>query len=380
MRALRANVPAAGWCEIRIENRAVVGCGTLGPIRDNEPYCWRGFVDLQVNGFAGVDFGTDAPDAERFASVLEPIFSTGVTSFCPTVVTNDLKTQIAQLQILEEARVRYPLFDRAVPGYHLEGPWLSPKSSHGAHDPGRMRAPDWKDFEQLQSAACGRIRIVTIAPELTGATEFIRRARSQGITIAIGHTDGTLDDVYRATAAGASLSTHLGNGCPQALDRHQAPFWAQLADDRLKACIICDNFHVVPEVIKIISRVKGPSNCCLVTDAMQAAMMPPGPYKIANTMAELLPSGQVVRADRQSMAGSALTMDRAVANFRGATSCLLVEALRAASTNPANAIGSHPNSETIVPGEPADLILFELGEKDLRVHETILGGQCVWRA
>lgn len=251
MRTLHANVPAVGWCEIRIEDGTIVGCEPVGPVRDNALYCWRGFVDLQVNGFAGVDFGTDAPDAEHFAAVLEPLFSTGVTSFYPTVVTNDPEAQIAQLQALEQARARFPLFARAVPGYHLEGPWLSPMSSHGAHDPNRMRLPDWSYFERLQAAASWRIRLVTIAPELPRAFDFIQHARSQGITVAIGHTDGTGEDVYRAIEAGASLSTHLGNGCPQALDRHKAPFWAQLADDRLKACIICDNFHVIPEVIKI---------------------------------------------------------------------------------------------------------------------------------
>src|SRR5260370_41887084 len=182
-----------------------------------------------------------------------------------------------------------------------------------------MRLPDWDDFEHLQEDASGRIRLITIAPELPGALDFIQRARAQGIAVAIGHTDGTREDVYRAVAAGAMLSTHLGNGCPQTLDRHTAPFWAQLADERLKACIVCDNFHVTPEVIRIITRVKGLSNCSLVTDAMQAAMMPPGVYKIAITIAELLPTGQVGRLDRKSMAGSALTMDRAVANFRQAT-------------------------------------------------------------
>lgn len=380
MQTLHANVPAAGWCEIRIDSHTIVSCKSTGPVRDDELYCWRGFVDLQVNGFAGIDFGADSPDAERFAAVLEPLFSTGVTSFYPTLVTNDLETQIAQLQALEQARTRFPLFARAVPGYHLEGPWLSPRLSYGAHDPSRMRSPDWNYFEQLQTAASSRIRLVTIAPELPGAFEFIQHARSQGMTIAIGHTDGTGEDVYRAIEAGASLSTHLGNGCPQALDRHKAPFWAQLADDRLKACIICDNFHVIPEVIKIITRVKGLACCCLVTDAMQAAMMPPGPYRIANTMAELLPSGQVVRADRQSMAGSALTMDRAVINFRRATDCSLNEALCAASTNSLDALGCGQRSEGIASGQRADLILFEMRHDCLRVRETILGGQCVWKS
>jgi N-acetylglucosamine-6-phosphate deacetylase len=197
--------------------------------------------------------------------------------------------------------------------------------------------------------------------------------------VAIGHTDGTRENVYQAAAAGATLSTHLGNGCPQTLDRHTAPFWAQLADDRLRACIICDGFHVTAELLRIIARVKGFSNCALVTDAIQAAMMPQGTYRIGNTIADLLPSGQVVRLDRKSMAGSALTMDRAVANFRQATGCSLVEALAAATRTPLIALGCAETATGIASGQPADLILFETQKNSVCVLETILGGECVWK-
>jgi N-acetylglucosamine-6-phosphate deacetylase len=377
---MRANVPGSGFHEIDMEDGRIVRSELTGPKREDALYCWRGFVDIQINGFAGVDFGADESAPEYLVAVLEPLFSTGITSFFPTLITNEIERLVSQLRTFEKTRKKFPVFARAVPGYHLEGPWLSPGPSHGAHDPERMRLPDWDDFEHLQEAASGRIRLITIAPELPGALDFIQRARVQGIAVAIGHTDGTREDVYRAVAAGAMLSTHLGNGCPQTLDRHTAPFWAQLADDRLKACIVCDNFHVTPEVIRIITRVKGLSNCSLVTDAMQAAMMPPGVYKIAITTAELLPTGQVVRLDRKSMAGSALTMDRAVANFRQATGCSLVEALNAATTNPLIALGCTEAAQGIASGQPADLILFETNQGSVRVRETILGGELVWKS
>jgi N-acetylglucosamine-6-phosphate deacetylase len=373
-------VPGSGFREIRVEDGTIVGSEVVSPENKDVLYCWRGFVDLQINGFAGVDFGVDEPEPQNLVAVLEPLFSTGITSFFPTLITNDIEKLAGQLRCFEKARNRFSTFGRAVPGYHLEGPWLSPGPSHGAHDPERMRLPDWDDFERLQEAASGRIRLITIAPELPGALDVIRRARAQGIVVAIGHTDGTREDVYRAVAAGATLSTHLGNGCPQALDRHAAPFWAQLADDHLEACVICDNFHVTPEVIRIIARVKGLSRCALVTDAMQAAKMPPGVYKIATTTAELLPTGQVVRMDRTSMAGSSLTMDRAVANFRRATGCSLFEALGAATTNPLIALGCGGIAEGIASGQPADLILFEANEDFVRIRETILGGERVWAA
>ena len=379
MRTIRANVPGSGFHEIDINDSTIVRSEVVGSERKDSLYCWSGFVDIQVNGFAGVDFGGNESRPECIVKVLEPLFATGVTSFFPTLITNDIETLARQLRCLEKTREQFPLFARAVPGYHLEGPWLSPGPSHGAHDPEFMRFPEWDDLEHLQEAANGRIRLITIAPELPGALAVVRRAKNQGIAVAIGHTDGTADDVYRAAAAGAMLSTHLGNGCAQMLDRHTAPFWAQLADDRLMASIICDKFHVAPEVIKIIARVKGLSNCILVTDAMQAATMPPGRYTIATTSAELLPTGQVVRQDRKSMAGSALTMDRAVANFRQATGCTLAEALCAATTNPRTALGCRAPAAGIAPGQPADLILFEADEDSVRVCETILDGKNVWK-
>jgi N-acetylglucosamine-6-phosphate deacetylase len=166
-----------------------------------------------------------------------------------------------------------------------------------------MRSPDWDEFLKLQRAAGGRIGIVTLAPELPGAEEFIRKAQSAGVIVAISHTDGGPDDVHRAAAAGATLNTHLGNGCPEYLHRHRAPLWAQLATESLHASIICDGFHLPPDVVKVIVAVKGIDKCILITDAVHVAQLRPGRYALVGTEIELLPSGQVVRADRVSMAG-----------------------------------------------------------------------------
>src|SRR5208283_2647510 len=189
--------------------------------------------------------------------------------------------------IIEKAARMNRDFAHAVPCYHLEGPYISPLGSHGAHDPQWMRLPDWSEFLDLQHAAGGKIGIVTIAPELPGAEEFIRHAQSAGVVVAIGHTDGGPDDVHLAAAAGATLNTHLGNGCPTYLHRHRAPFWAQLATESLHASMICDGFHLSPDVVKVIVGVKGMDKCILVTDAVHVAKMPPGRYTLAGTEIEL---------------------------------------------------------------------------------------------
>ena len=178
-----------------------------------------------------------------------------------------------------------------------------------------MRSPNWDEFQRLQEAAGGNIAIVTLAPELPGACDFIQRARAAGVIAAIGHTDCKPEDVHRAVEAGATLSTHLGNGCANLIDRHQNPIWAQLACDRLHTSLICDGFHLPPDFVRVVSVVKGIGRCILITDAIHATNLPPGRYTFVGQAIELLPSGQVVTADRKCMAGSALSMNRAVVVF-----------------------------------------------------------------
>ena len=213
-RTIEANVAGRGLCRIGFSNGYIEDVQALGPEQEGDLWCWRGFVDIQINGFAGVDFAAEFCGPDELGSVLGPLYSTGVTCFLPTLVTNRLETLAKQFQALEETRAKFPLFARSVPGYHLEGPWLSAGPSHGAHDPELMRLPDWQDFEMLQRAAGGRICLLTVAPELPGALELIERATANAVVVAVGHTDGTTEDIYRASAAGATLATHLGNGCP----------------------------------------------------------------------------------------------------------------------------------------------------------------------
>jgi N-acetylglucosamine-6-phosphate deacetylase len=232
----------------------------------------------------------------------------------------------------------------------------------------------------LQTAAGRRIGIVTLAPELPGAVEFIRHAAQAHVVVAISHTDGTADDVYRAAAAGATLNTHWGNGCPATIHRHDAPLWAQLAADQLAVSIICDGFHLPREHVRIAQRVKGTSRCILVTDAVHVAGMPPGRYTLVGRDIELLPNGRVVTVDGQCMAGSSVSMDRAVGNFFHLTGLPLAEALRAATETPARLLHRWQITAATRPGEPANLALFQLREDRLQVIRTILAGRVVYSA
>ena len=241
------------------------------------PFIAPGFVDIQINGFAGIDFSSPELDAEKAISVLPAIWSSGVTTFCPTLITNSLSMLAKNFAILEQAARMNRDFANAVPCYHLEGPYLSPLGSHGAHDPQVDAAPRIG----TSSWNCNAPRAGELASSRWPRNCPVRRIsfgkrRAPEWVVAIGHTDGSPDDVHRAAAAGATLNTHLGNGCPEYLHRHKAPLWAQLATESLHASMICDGFHLPPDVVKVIVGVKGIDKCILITDAVHVALLPAG--------------------------------------------------------------------------------------------------------
>jgi len=375
---LEANLADVGFSRITLESDRIARVEWLGPKKAGVVFCSPGLADIQINGFAGVDFA--APDLEPriLISLLPALWRTGVTSFCPTLITNSHEALARNLKVLEAARRASPSFDRSAPCYHLEGPYISRGASRGVHNPAFIRPPDWSEFVELQKAAGGRIGIVTVAPELPGALDFIRRLRANGVAAAISHTDGTRADVHAAADAGAELSSHLGNGCPALLDRHQAPFWAQLADPRLHASLICDTFHTTPDMVQVVYGVKGAEGCILISDAVHPAGQPPGRYVLVGTEIDLLPDGKVVRADGGSLAGSSLTMNRAVAVFMQSAGVSLGSALRCATANPARLLGRPEVCQRIAPGQPASLILFEVGPERLEIRTVYLAGTRVF--
>jgi N-acetylglucosamine-6-phosphate deacetylase len=350
----------------------------LGPTDPERPFVSPGFVDIQVNGFAGVNFSDPELDPERAINILPAIWKTGVTTFCPTLITNSTEQLERNFRVLEKARRLDAHFASSAPCYHLEGPYLSPGGAHGAHDPALMRFPDWNEFSRFQEAAGGNVAIVTLAPELPGACDFIRRACASGVIVALGHTDATPEQIHQAVDTGATVATHLGNGCPEYIHRHQNPLWAQLASDQLKASLICDGFHLPADLVRVVFRVRGEDRCILITDAIHAATLPPGRYSLVGREIDLLPSGQVVTADRQCMAGSALSMNRAVSVFMEYAQAPLEQALRAATSNPGNLLGRHRVCTELAEGQIANLVLFNPRKGSLNIEAVFLKGEVVY--
>jgi N-acetylglucosamine-6-phosphate deacetylase len=378
-RIIAGNVAGRGFCALRVENGEIHSVRNLGGERRGEPYFAPGLVDLQLNGFGGVDFSDETLTVEQLTAVLPRLWKTGLTTFCPTLITNSCERLARNFRVLEEARRADPRFARAVPSYHLEGPYLSPGPSHGVHNPEWMHPPKWEEFCVLQEAAGGNIGILTLAPELPGACDFIRKARKAGVVVAIGHTDGGPEHIHQAVRAGATLSTHLGNGCAQVMDRHRNPIWAQLAEPKLHASIICDGFHLPPDLLTVIARMKGVQKTILISDATHVATLPPGRYSLVGTEIDLLPEGKVIRADGASLAGSALTMNRAVAVFQQTTSSSAADALQCATTNPARLLKRPGVCREMAGGEPANLIRYRPGEHALEVEALWLAGEMVYQ-
>jgi N-acetylglucosamine-6-phosphate deacetylase len=372
-----ANILERGLARIEVEGGRIASVQSVGPPDSEKPYVSPGLIDIQLNGFAGVDFCDARLDPAKVPDILPVLWKTGVTTFCPTVITNTQGGLLQCFGALEEARRIDPRFARCAPCYHLEGPYISQGGSRGAHNPKVMRPPDWKEFLELQEAAGGRIGIVTLAPELPGALDFIRRAREVGVVVAMGHTDATPEQIHQGAEAGAQLNTHLGNGCPQMIDRHRTPLWAQLAIEGLAASMICDGFHLPPDLVQVIHRVKGINGCVLITDAVHVAALSPGRYKLVDLEIELLPTGQVVAADRHSMAGSAVSMNRAVKVFIDYAGVTLGEAVQAATTNPSRLLERYETCSEVAEGQPANLTLFHVGSDRLEIEKTILNGETV---
>lgn len=375
---ITANMAGRGLAQIEIHGRQIAAVRVLGPLEPQAPFVSPGFVDIQINGFAGLDFSGSELNPSAAVSVLPFLWKAGVTTFCPTLITNSIEQLRKNFQILEAARRLDRRFAEAVPCVHLEGPYLSPGGAHGAHDPTLMRPPQWEEFSALQRAANGNIGIVTMAPELPGAFDFIRQAAAAGVIVALGHTDAAPEHIHQAIEAGATLSTHFGNGCPNLIHRHQNPLWAQLAEDRLSASLICDGFHLPPDLVRVVYRIKGIERCILITDAVHVAGLAPGRYSMVGRGIELLPTGQVVTEDRQAMAGSALTMNRAVAVFERLAQATLAEALQAASTNPARLLRREGITTEIEPGQPANLVIFRPEPEALRIEAVFFMGDRVY--
>lgn len=267
-----------------------------------------GFIDLQVNGHAGVDFTADDLAPEDFRRTCRTLRRAGTAAFLPTLITAPLDRLRRNLSLIASVAGESEFAGR-LPGIHLEGPFISAEAGAvGAHDVRWIRRPDPAVFDDLQAAAGGAIRMLTIAADVSGAEQLARHAAQQGVCVSLGHHLAGEDDLRRLAAAGARALTHLGNGLPHVLDRHTNPIWAGLAVDELTATIITDGHHLPPSVIQTFLRAKTPGRIAVVSDASPAAGLAPGTYEFLGNTIVLDASGRACNPDKDCLVGSAATM------------------------------------------------------------------------
>jgi N-acetylglucosamine-6-phosphate deacetylase len=328
-----------------------------------------GLIDIHLHGGAGHDV---MEGSEAGLSAVERLLAKhGVTSYCPTTITAPMDETLASLEKLGQAVNRAKTevqADRAQPiGIHLEGPFLS-HARCGVHSPVYLQPASVRVFAPMWDAAGANIRMLTIAPELTGALELISDATRRGVRVSIGHTNANMAEATAGIKAGARHATHTFNAMRRMEHRDPGVLGAILTNDTLTADIIVDGLHVEPEIVDLFVRAKGLDRAVLITDATSATGMPDGVYRLGSFEVQVR-DGRCEAHGK--LAGSVLTMDRAISNVMKFARLTFHESIRLATLNPACALGIEDRKGTLKPGADADVAVFSRAGQ---VQRTIVRG------
>ncbi len=267
-----------------------------------------GFIDLQVNGFRGVDFSSDNLTVEACAFALKELRKEKTIGLLATIITSKEGLYKKNLVILSKVK-EYKEFSKQLIGIHLEGPFISKEDGAvGAHRKKLVKKPDMAFIKKLIRWGQGNIRIITMAAELAGADKISRYVKKKGIIVSLGHQMAGEEDIEKLVRAGASSVTHLGNGIPNMIHRHENPIWPALSNDRLKVMIIADGHHLPDTFIKTVIRAKGIDNVIIVSDSSPVAGFPPGRYMVQHNNAILDKSGRLYNPDKKCLVGSTVSM------------------------------------------------------------------------
>jgi N-acetylglucosamine-6-phosphate deacetylase len=301
--------------------------------------------DFQVNGFGGVDFQRDDLTAAQLRQAVKTLRHHGVAGIFATLITDEVDRLCRRLEKFEQLCAADPEARRMIPGYHLEGPWLNPEPGYrGAHPAAPMHAPEIAEFERLQQAAGGRIKLLTLAPEWPGSADVIAHATAQNVHVSLGHTDASETEIDEAIRAGARFCTHLGNGCPAVLPRHDNIVQRLLARDELTACFIPDGVHLPDFTLRNFVRAKPAGRVLFTTDAMAGAGATPGRYTLGDLEIAIGNDGIARHPGTNTFAGSTLTPDEGVRRIARSLQLSQDEAVRLWSDAPLAAFGLSPIS------------------------------------
>ena len=345
-------------------------------IENSSWYLAPGLIDIQINGYMGVDFSGPDLTVEEIKKATKALWRVGVTSYFPTIITSDFSRMKKNFTILSKAK-EDPEIGSSLAGFHLEGPYISPVDGfRGAHLEKYTRKPNWQEFLILQKAAKNNIRLITVAPELDGAIQFIKKLVDSGVIVSLGHHNGSVSQIKDAVTAGARMATHLGNGCANMINRHNNPIWPQLSNDLITPSIIADGFHLNREEIRTFYKTKGADNTILVSDALDLAGLPPGEY-IRGERKLLLTPNVVKFPDINALAGAASPISKCLEVVMDFTNCSLEDAIKMASLNPAKMFSLNDRG-LIKKGKRGDIVLFTMKGDKIQIKKTFVAGKEVY--
>jgi N-acetylglucosamine-6-phosphate deacetylase len=359
------------WLELELADgriaaiRPAHGASEIGPA---DLWVAPAFWDIQTNGRWGHSFAGPELTVEQVVAIVREQGRLGTARLCPTLITAQANELMHGMQTIAAACDAFPDVAARVLGIHLEGPFLSERDGYrGAHPAAAIRDPDWHLFEELQAASGQRIILITLAPERPGAFAFIERASASGVVVGLGHTAATGESIRAAAAAGATLSTHLGNGIASPLPRHPNPMWVQAGTDELSASFIADGQHLDLDTLRVLARAKGPERTILISDASPLAGLPAGHYGEWS----VTDSGKIVVTGTAYLAGSNEGLEAGVRNLLRATGWTIEQVLAAVTSNPARLLG-RPEPKLLA-CEPASLVTFRCNQAEGFMRE----GTCV---
>ncbi|MBU4198384.1 MAG: N-acetylglucosamine-6-phosphate deacetylase [Verrucomicrobia bacterium] len=267
-----------------------------------------GFIDIQSNGYKGIDFSSETLTLDQIRTATRELVKDGTIAYCATLITQPIDGFRRNLALMAEA-MRDPECSRHILGIHIEGPFISPEEgARGAHPTACIIPPSVDVFRQMQEWADNKVILLTLAPEVEGATALIRYASEHGTVVALGHHLADDAALEQAVQAGARACTHLGNGMPNMINRHQNPLWWQLACDNLTGTFITDGHHLPADFIKVACRAKTTNHFIVVSDQSSLAGLPPGTYEFHGSKVVLAPTGRISLGDTPYLAGSSATM------------------------------------------------------------------------
>ncbi len=362
--------------ELTICNGTITNIAESAVRDDTLPFIGPGLIDLQINGINGIDFNNPSLTEQDIVQATHYLLSKGITTFLPTVITNadDIIHKI--VHTIYRACLSDAVANDCIWGIHLEGPFISPAAgAKGAHDEKYIKAPDWQLFNKFQEAAGGKIKLITIAPEWEGSYPFIEKCRDNGVIVSLGHSMATSEQISIAVSAGASLSTHLGNGVPLLLPRHPNIIWDQLAAEELYTCIITDGIHIPDSFIKVVIKNKGAATI-IVSDATCFTGMAPGEYQnhIGGTVILDNEKRVSLKSAPGLLAGAATSLLENVENLINKNISTISEAWQMASTNVANMLSK--NDASFI--NKNDQVIFQLVEKEILIKKVIKNGRIVF--